>query len=102
MLDFDWKLKQESAWNAPAVTDTPRRANSDPLQRRERVAAEAFARGPEWFAKRLLEWQHFPSNRNARVRLIEKSRKLLAESRAAIQRTKSTLAFRSRGRKHVS
>ena len=94
--------QHDVAWNGPSVSDKAPRNRSDPLQRREHMSANAFARGLKWYARALLEAQQFPNNHVASSQLIAKSRRLLAKSEIAIRRTKTTLAFHGRSRKYVN
>jgi hypothetical protein len=52
-----------------------------------------FVKGIRWFAKRQLRLQLPANSRTASRQLIERSHRLLAESRLMIAKTKNVLAF---------
>lgn len=72
------------------------------LQERERSSVAAVIKGRRWYAKRLLQTQMFPNNREASLWLISSSRRLITESRQRIQLTRNNTPFRRVARRAVN
>jgi hypothetical protein len=84
---------RQQLWDQSPETDTRRARARNLLEVREHNSAAAFVKGSRVFAKELLRGQLSPNSREASRQLIERSHKLLAESRRLIMETKNTLAF---------
>jgi hypothetical protein len=82
-----------NAWHSPSKNDARGSQVRTAVEKRERISASAFVKGPRWYARKLLNYQPFPNTREASQALIQNSRRLLEESRVAIMRTKNLLAF---------
>jgi len=82
-----------NAWDGRARSDARGSQGRSVVEKRERISASAFVKGPHWYARRLLNFQPFPNTRETSQALIQNSRRLLQESRLAIMRTKNLLAF---------
>jgi hypothetical protein len=91
-----------NAWHSPARSDARASKRRSALEKRERISAFAFVKGPRWYARKLLNYQPFPNTREASRALIQNSRRLLEESRSAIMRTKNLLAFSRDPQKFVN
>lgn len=89
-------------WQRLPVTDLRPAELRTVQERREHLSAEAFVRGPRWYAKRLLKYQEFSDWRKASSELIQSSRKLIERSRVAVVRAKNVLAFSRRGQKYLA
>jgi hypothetical protein len=93
--------KKQNWRNLRAHGDASRQPR-DILQERERTSAKAFVKGPQWYSKLLLEFQEFPNGRSASNALIKNSRRLIAQSRESILRTKNILAFSRISQKYLN
>jgi len=91
-----------NVWHFPARSDARGSPGRSALDKRERISAFAFVKGPGWYARRLLNYQAFPNTREASRALIKNSRKLLEDSRVAITKTKNLLAFSRDPQKFVN
>jgi hypothetical protein len=91
-----------NVWDSPARSDAHGSQGRSAVEKRERISASAFVKGPRWYAKKLLNYQSFPNSREASHALIQNSRRLLAESRGAILRTKNLLVFSRDPQKFVN
>jgi hypothetical protein len=84
---------QQQLWDGSPETDARRAEPHSLFEAREHDSALAFVKGSNVFAKELLKSQLSTNSREASLQLIERSRKLLADSRRLIVETKNTLAF---------
>jgi hypothetical protein len=91
-----------NAWRSATYADLPRSRARSAVEKRERISASAFVKGPRWYAQKLLNYQPFANTREASRALIQNSRRLLEESRLAITRTKNLLAFSRDPQKFVN
>jgi hypothetical protein len=82
-----------NAWHSPARSDARGSQGRSAVEKRERISASAFVKGPRWYAIKLLNCQPFPNSREASRALIQNSQRLIEESRLAIMKTKNLLAF---------
>lgn len=72
------------------------------MEKRERISASAFVKGPRWYARKLLHCQPFPNTRDASRALIRNSRRLIERSHVSIIKTKNLLAFSRDPQKFVN
>ena len=86
--------------------DTPSDAYADSARTvqegREHFSTLARLKGRSWYAKKLLAFQHFPSQRVACETLIRLSRERIAQTRGRIARTKNILAFSTGCRRSIN
>lgn len=85
-----------------AVPDSGYRERPTVQEIREHCSAMAAVKGRRWYAEMLLNAQEFPNRHVANRTLIQTSRRLLAESRGRILRTKNILAFHRPTNEYVS
>ena len=91
-----------NAWHSPARSDARGYQGRSAMDKRERISASAFVKGPRWYARKLLNYQPFTNTRESSRALIQNSHRLLEESRVAIMKTKNLLAFSRDPQKFVN